>query len=396
MKKPSSVIISTTCFSFLLASPMAQAINFFDPIDGQLDMGEYLAENAYGFLPVPIVITEPAVGYGLGFTGVFLHESDEQREKRRKLAETSLDGGAQLLTPAITAIGGFATENGTWMGFLGHRRTWAQDTVRYLGGVGYGDFNMTFYPQSTLPGLDSVFNGKGLDFEITGGGMLNHLQYRIIDAPLFIGVKQLYFVTDQKITNSPVADKLLQTLTNTSPTTSGLGLTLEWDSRNNFFSPTQGYNYKAEYLWYNDAIGSDYEYEQLDVEGINYWELADRWSLALRGQYKSLYTDERFLPPASYPDIELRGVARNRYQGDETLSVESQLTYQWNTRWSTNVFGGFGYTSTEASLFENNAEYAYGVGFRYLIARRYGLQAGMDFAFSDEDSAVYFQVGSGI
>ncbi|MFZ3504977.1 BamA/TamA family outer membrane protein [Vibrio harveyi] len=396
MKKPSSVIISTTCFSFLLASPMAQAINFFDPIDGQLDMGEYLAENAYGFLPVPIVITEPAVGYGLGFTGVFLHESDEQREKRRKLAETSLDGGAQLLTPAITAIGGFATENGTWMGFLGHHRTWVQDTVRYLGGVGYGDFNMTFYPQSTLPGLDSVFNGKGLDFEITGGGMLNHLQYRIIDAPLFIGVKQLYFVTDQKITNSPVADKLLQTLTNTSPTTSGLGLTLEWDSRNNFFSPTQGYNYKAEYLWYNDAIGSDYEYEQLDVEGINYWELADRWSLALRGQYKSLYTDERFLPPASYPDIELRGIARNRYQGDETLSVESQLTYQWNTRWSTNVFGGFGYASTEASLFENNAEYAYGVGFRYLIARRYGLQAGMDFAFSDEDSAVYFQVGSGI
>lgn len=396
MKKPTSALLTSTYFGLLATSPIAEAISFFDPIDGQLDMGEYLAENAYGFLPVPIVITEPAVGYGLGFTGVFLHESDEQREKRRKLAETSLDGGAQLLTPAITAVGGFATENGTWMGFAGHRRTWAQDTVRYLGGVGYGDFNMTFYPQSTLPGLDGVFNGQGLDFEITGGGMLNHLQYRIIDAPLFIGVKQLYFVTDQKITNSPVADKLLQTLTNTSPTTSGLGLTLEWDSRNNFFSPTQGYNYKAEFLWYNDAFGSDYEYEQLDVEGINYWELADDWSLALRGQYKSLYTDERFLPPASYPDIELRGVARNRYQGDETLSVESQLTYQWNTRWSTNLFGGFGYASTEESLFENDAEYAYGVGFRYLIARRYGLQAGMDFAFSDEDNAVYFQVGSGI
>ncbi|WP_032802838.1 BamA/TamA family outer membrane protein [Vibrio sp. HENC-03] len=396
MKKPTSVLLTSTYFGLLATSPIAEAISFFDPIDGQLDMGEYLAENAYGFLPVPIVITEPAVGYGLGFTGVFLHESDEQREKRRKLAETSLNGGAQLLTPAITAVGGFATENGTWMGFAGHRRTWAQDTVRYLGGVGYGDFNMTFYPQSTLPGLDGVFNGQGLDFEITGGGMLNHLQYRIIDAPLFIGVKQLYFVTDQKITNSPVADKLLQTLTNTSPTTSGLGLTLEWDSRNNFFSPTLGYNYKAEFLWYNDAFGSDYEYEQLDVEGINYWELAEDWSLALRGQYKSLYTEERFLPPASYPDIELRGVARNRYQGDETLSVETQLTYQWNTRWSTNVFGGFGYASTEESLFENDAEYAYGVGFRYLIARRYGLQAGMDFAFSDEDSAVYFQVGSGI
>lgn len=28
-------------------------------------MGEHLAENAYGFLPIPIIITEPAVGYGL-------------------------------------------------------------------------------------------------------------------------------------------------------------------------------------------------------------------------------------------------------------------------------------------------------------------------------------------
>ncbi|AXB33620.1 hypothetical protein DSB67_19545 [Vibrio campbellii] len=34
-----------------------EAISFFDPIGGQLDMGEYLTENAYGFLPVPIEIT---------------------------------------------------------------------------------------------------------------------------------------------------------------------------------------------------------------------------------------------------------------------------------------------------------------------------------------------------
>ncbi|MCZ8488521.1 hypothetical protein O9992_18605 [Vibrio lentus] len=46
----------------------------------ELDMGEYLAKkNAYGFLPVPILITEPAVGYGGGFTGIFMHESEEQK-----------------------------------------------------------------------------------------------------------------------------------------------------------------------------------------------------------------------------------------------------------------------------------------------------------------------------
>lgn len=50
--------------SLILVSTATHAVSFIDEIDGQLDMGEYLAENAYGFLPVPILITEPAVGYG--------------------------------------------------------------------------------------------------------------------------------------------------------------------------------------------------------------------------------------------------------------------------------------------------------------------------------------------
>ncbi|BCB42127.1 hypothetical protein VagYM19_12540 [Vibrio alginolyticus] len=35
------------------------------------------------------------------------------------------------------------------------------------------------------------------------------------------------------------------------------------------------------------------------------------------------------------------------------------------------------------------------VRFRYQIARRHGLHIGMDYALSDEESAIYFNVGSG-
>lgn len=35
-----------------------------DPLDNKLDTGKYLAEKK-GVLPVPVIITEPAVGYGL-------------------------------------------------------------------------------------------------------------------------------------------------------------------------------------------------------------------------------------------------------------------------------------------------------------------------------------------
>jgi hypothetical protein len=34
-----------------------------------------------------------------------------------------------------------------------------------------------------------------------------------------------------------------------------------------------------------------------------------------------------------------------------------------------------------------------GAGFRYLIARRLGLQAGVDVAFGPDDPAIYLQIG---
>ncbi|WP_155804776.1 hypothetical protein [Photobacterium halotolerans] len=41
------------------------------------------------------------------------------------------------------------------------------------------------------------------------------------------------------------------------------------------------------------------------------------------------------------------------------------------------------------------SETAYVADFRYLIARRYGFHTGIDIVFSDEESAFYFNMGSG-
>ena len=80
-------------------APREGLARFFDPEDGQLDLS-YFLENARGFLPIPIVITEPAIGYGGGLAGMFL----------RPRKEAGSEGWAR---PNISAVGGFATENGT-------------------------------------------------------------------------------------------------------------------------------------------------------------------------------------------------------------------------------------------------------------------------------------------
>ncbi len=372
-----SILIST--------SFPTMAISFFD----SLDMGEYLAENAYGFLPVPILITEPALGYGGGVMGVFLHESEEQKLARKNMAEQSIDGGAKLLTPAITVAGGFATENGTKAMFIGHRRLWNDDTIRYMGGAFYGDMFMNFY------GTYAV-SSKGFEMNMKGGGVMQKLQFRINDTPLFLGMTQTFIRPELSVTNRDRLNEVAAKWLNLTPNVSGLGLIAEYDTQNSFLYPTDGGNYVAEYNVFNGAIGSDYDFELLTLNGKQYFPITKEWNLGLKGSFKGISTAERALPPPAYPDIDIRGIARNRYQGETTAAVESQLTWQFSTRWSTSVFGGVGSaTDSVGDLFSLENHYAYGVGFRYLIARRYGMHTGIDIAKSEEDDALYFQVGTG-
>ncbi len=116
---------------------------FFDPEDGQFDLS-YFLEDPRGFLPIPIVVTEPAVGYGGGGAGMFL----------RPRREAGDEGWAR---PDISAVGAFGTQNGTWGTFAGDASRWLDGRLRTLLGVGAGRFNLDFYglgsePSSAQPG----------------------------------------------------------------------------------------------------------------------------------------------------------------------------------------------------------------------------------------------------
>jgi len=104
-------------------APKARS-QFFDPEDGQLDVSSFL-ENPHGFLPIPIVVTEPAIGYGGGAAGMFLRPRKEAGE----------EGWAR---PDISALGAFATENGTKGAFAGDSSRWLDGRLRTLVGAATG------------------------------------------------------------------------------------------------------------------------------------------------------------------------------------------------------------------------------------------------------------------
>lgn len=362
------------------------ATSFTDPVDGRFDMGEYLAENAYGFLPIPILITEPSVGYGAGIIGMFLHESEEQSEQRRQLALQSLDGGAQLIPPAVTVVGGGATQNGTWFAMLGHRHVWKEDSIRYLGGLGYGNVVLDLYFGDS--------NQFSVQTETTGLVGIQKLQFRLAESDLFLGVQQ--FFSNAEFGRASGNGSIPELGFTKEFSTSGLGLNLEYDSKDNFFFPREGYAANIEYLWFDESIGSDYNYQTVLAQGQGYYPLSEQFTFVVAGEYNLLSTDTRLLPKTLKPYADLRGLPAFKYQGNYTGTAQGQLMWHIDPRWTALLFGGVGVYSDSASEFWDNPTPAGGTGIRYLMARRYGLHAGVDVAFSEEDSAFYITVGTGI
>jgi hypothetical protein len=179
--KPALIFASALAFSL-----PAQSSQFIDSFDGQFDMSEYLGENAFGFLPVPIIISEPAVDQGLGLAGLFFHEDDVAAEKRKEALSTSESPSHHLLPPSISFGAGLYTGNDSYMVAGGHMGFYRQGKLRYEGVIGYGSINLDYYGVGDI-NVDQPFSLNTEALFVT-----NTLKFQVADLPLYIGPTQTY------------------------------------------------------------------------------------------------------------------------------------------------------------------------------------------------------------
>ena len=110
--KPSVCLLLITLFPPNLAfSSGSLWDSFLDPKDGKFDVSNWLIERE-GVLPVPIITSDPAIGYGGGAALLFFHESKEDKEAKLAAKEDDV----LTLPPSVSFGAGFYTENGSWAG----------------------------------------------------------------------------------------------------------------------------------------------------------------------------------------------------------------------------------------------------------------------------------------
>ena len=374
------MITRGTALILLLALTPGSAVGqtggvFRDPEDGRLDMSEWLLTKK-GFLPIPIIITEPAVGYGGGLVLAFFSQP---------LGVGAGEGHAYS-PPLIAAAAAFYTSDGSAGGGAFLFYPFRHDQFRYLGALGGASLNLDFYGFDPEGPLADNPVGYTLDPKF----LVQRLQGRIKRTPVFAGLHYLYMHTKTAFDVAlpeevPERDLKLGL--------GGLGTSLEYDTRDNLLDARRGMDITASGTWYQKAFGSDLAFERYQVQGLFYWQPESRWGYGLRVDSRFSSDDAPFFMK---PFLSMRGLASGQYSNDVTLLTEGELRYAVDPRWTILGFGGGGRVGeTLGDLGSAPTVGAGGVGFRYLIARKLGLGSGVDFAVgAGGEFAFYIQAGS--
>ena len=125
---------------------------------------------------------------------------------------------------------------------------------------------------------------------------------------------------------------------------------------------------------------------------IHYMPLNSRVTLGVRTGTTFSFGD---VPFYLLPFVTLRGAPVMRYQGEDVGEVEIEARWQFWKRFSLVGFVGYGAAWIDAQRLDHlTSVVTGGTGFRYELARKYGLHAGADVAFGPDDTALYIQFGS--
>lgn len=340
------------------------------------------AENRFRLLPIPIFITEPAVGEGLGVALALFHPVKSGKGDDTRVA--TLESMAEYSTPrkappVVTGVAGAYTNSKSWFGGIGHTNNWRNDSIRYTGLLAAAKINSSIYVL-----------GLPIDFSMEASMIYQDMKFRVADSDFMIGAAVSYLNADNTFGFGLPEDgedgRFAADIRNV-----GLALKGAYETRDNTMNPRTGQLVELSVWRYDDSIGGDYDYWSAKLKALSFHSLTEKFTLGFRLDFSGV--DGR-APFFAVPFVKLRGVPALRYQNKIAGAVEMEARYLVRPKWEVSAFAGLGYTSDDIPIYENpDSIYNFGFGARYNIFQAHNVWIGLDIARGPEDWNYYIQVG---
>ena len=372
------ILFTILCGGSTYAQEEKKKISLKDSLDNKFDLSDYIID-ANGFVPVPYILTEPALGnFGGAIAPIFIKKQPPYVDSIK---------GKLVLTPVAPDVTGGAflyTLNNSWAIMLFRAGTIVKHRIKYIVGGGFADINMSYYKTFSQVGE------KEFKFNIRSYPAMIQMIKRLGFSHWYAGFRYLFLKTDISYDGDGSLAHLIDSAA-LNRTISQLGVIVELDNRDNIFTPDKGIKFHTDLIRSDDFLGSDYEFWRMNYYMYLYQPLSKNIIAGLRIDGQQVWEDPPFY---MLPYIDMRGVPINRYQGKADILSELEFRFDIK-RWSVMAFSGAGKAFDEWKDFGSSKwVLTGGTGFRYLLARKFKLRVGIDVARGPEKWAYYIVFGS--
>ena len=281
---------------------------------------------------LPIPISNPTIGTGLGVASALLYQIDEKSPS------------------SYTGIGGFYADSGSWGLGIGQNTYLLEDALRINALAGYGEVNYDFF------GVGNRAGDKGFAIPIEQAGyfLIPEIFYRVWDR-LYLGIRFRYIElkTTIRVPGFGGADRPLIPELQLDVVTSGIGILAEYDTRDNVLNPYGGTYFEFNSNFSRKSLGSDFNYEQFFASYNNYIPIGDKMVIATRASL--CHTSDRvpFFDLCLFgTNSDLRGYIGGQYRDRNLLAAQVEYRWQFNKRFGMVAFAGIGSVAPKIDEFK--------------------------------------------
>lgn len=224
---------------------------------------------------------------------------------------------------------------------------------------------------------------------------IGYQQKFLPEIPLYLGLK---YHLEKTIIKEKEPGKLLDKdliIGSNGGVLSGPGVIINYDSRDNIFSPEDGLYFQMYGFWNDRTFGSDFNYITFKTDLRQYISVGQNQVLAWQAIFDTCVGDIPFYKmPRVGGDSLLRGFYSGRFRERNMVAFQTEYRFPIWKRISGVVFGAMASLASRfRDLSWDNLKYAGGFGLRFKIIPKEKANLRVDFAFGPGTYGIYFKAG---
>ena len=368
------------CIFFYSALLVFQPQNLYATMDDEIEDVVEDEKDSTGFFekdrnwaPVPTIISNPTLGTGLALALIYMHPQKEGDTSGRS---------------DITGVAGMYTDTDSWATGLFHSGSYVNNRLRASAALFYADFDLKFYGI----GNDSPIRDHPINYNARITFFAPKFLFNFPSKNWFIGPVYRLMKFENSFDFSAVLPGLPEIIIPTQ--TAGLGLAVEYDSRDNNMWASTGSWFEMEISDYDEYLGGDFDYQKIKGHFVQFIPLVDQFTFAYRLDGTLINGEPPFYDLAN---LNLRGFPHGLYSDKVSASAQVQINWQFLRRWIAMAFGGGGRVSDDISaITSETTRWAGGVGTRFILNEKQKLTIGVDVTFGEGEYGIYIQMGNGL